>query len=362
MISVLSSQVSGKCDCDLRKIKSRIKIKLICVKILLSENHKSFFELYIPNPMSAKLNADGVEFHCFVVSLRIDMKVVGFSFVKNAVRFDYPIVEAIKSILPICDRFVVAVGDCDDGTRELIESIGSPKIEILNTVWDESLREGGRVLAEETNKAFDRIEEDADWAFYIQGDEVVHEQYLPAIQQAMERYKDNKEVEGLLFNYTHFYGSYDYVGDSRRWYRKEIRIVRPWKNIRSYRDAQGFRIDGRKLKVKPIDAWMYHYGWVKSPFHQAEKQKNFNKLWHSDEWVDKNVSKSDEFDYSTIDSLKLFEGTHPEVMRRRIENINWQFSFDPTKKNFGTKAKVLAWIEKHTGWRVGEYRNYEILK
>ena len=87
---------------------------------------------------------------------------------------------------------------------------------------------------------------------------------------------------------------------------------------------QGFRIDGRKLKVKPIDAWMYHYGWVKSPFHQAEKQKNFNKLWHSDEWVDKNVSKSDEFDYSTIDSLKLFEGTHPEVMRKRIENINWQ--------------------------------------
>lgn len=299
----------------------------------------------------------------FFVPLRlVSMKVVGFSFVKNAVRFDYPIVEAIESILPICDSFVVAVGDCTDGTRELIESINSPKIEIIDTVWDETLREGGAVLADETNKAFARIEDDADWAFYIQGDEVVHEKYLPAIQKAMQDYKDDKSVEGLLFNYTHFYGSYDYIGDSRRWYRKEIRIVRPWKSVKSYRDAQGFRIDGRKLKVKPIEAWVYHYGWVKSPFAQQEKQRNFNKLWHSDDWVERNVAKSDEFDYSKIDSLALFQGTHPKVMQKRIASVNWEFSFDPTKKHFGAKARLLHLIEKLTGIRIGEYRNYEIIK
>lgn len=290
------------------------------------------------------------------------MKVTGFSFVKNAIKYDYPIVESITSILPICDEFVIAVGDCNDGTRELIESIGSDKIRIIDTVWDESLREGGKVLADETNKAFDAIDDSSDWAFYIQGDEVVHEKYLPVIKQAMLDHKDNKEVEGLLFNYTHFYGSYDYVGASRRWYRKEIRVVRANKNIRSYRDAQGFRINGRKLRVKQIDAWVYHYGWVKSPFKQQEKQKNFNKLWHDDRWVEENVAKSDEFDYSSIDALDVFKGSHPEVMRRRIESINWQFDFDPTKKNFGFKAKLLNWIEKHTGWRVGEYRNYKLLK
>ena len=144
------------------------------------------------------------------------MKVVGFTFIRNAVRFDYPIVEAIKSILPICDEFVVALGNSEDSTLELISSINSDKIRIINTVWDDSLREGGRVLADETNKAFAAISEDADWAFYIQGDEVVHEDYLENIRQGMLKYKDDKRVEGLLLNYTHFYGSYDFIGNSRR--------------------------------------------------------------------------------------------------------------------------------------------------
>ena len=60
---------------------------------------------------------------------------------KNGVKFDYPVVEAITSILPLCDHFVVAVGDCNDGTMELIQSIGSEKIQIINTVWDPALKE-----------------------------------------------------------------------------------------------------------------------------------------------------------------------------------------------------------------------------
>ena len=68
------------------------------------------------------------------------MKVTGFSFIRNGVKFDFPIVEAIKSILPICDEFVVAVGKSEDDTLGLIQSIGSPKIKIIETVWDESLR------------------------------------------------------------------------------------------------------------------------------------------------------------------------------------------------------------------------------
>lgn len=110
------------------------------------------------------------------------MFVSGFTFIRNAVRFDYPIVEAIRSILPLCDEVVVAVGRSDDNTRELIEQIGSDKIRILDTVWDDALREGGRVLAEETNKAFAAVNPKADWCFYIQGDEVIHERDHPAIR------------------------------------------------------------------------------------------------------------------------------------------------------------------------------------
>lgn len=288
------------------------------------------------------------------------MKVVGFSFIRNAVKFDYPIVESITSILPICDEFIIALGNSDDNTEDLIKSIDSNKIRIIHTTWDDSLRKGGKVLAVETNKAFNQIKE-ADWAFYIQGDEVIHEKYLPIIKESMEKWKDDQKVEGLLLNYTHFYGSYDFVGDSRRWYRREIRIVRADKNISSFRDAQGFRKNDRKLNVKHIDAWVYHYGWVKPPFEQQEKQKYFNSLWHDEEWIKKNVKQTNQFDYSTIDSLSLFEGTHPMVMQERINKLNWKFDFDPTKKNFGLKTKLLHWVEKKSGWRIGEYKNYKII-
>src|SRR5690606_35852323 len=149
-------------------------------------------------------------------------------------------VEAISSILPLCDEVIVCVGNSTDDTLALIGSIGSPKIRILHSVWDDSLKEGGRVLAVETNKALDEVSADTTWAFYIQADEVVHEDDYPGIRAAMEQYKDDTRVEGLLFKYIHFYGGYDYVGDSRIWYKHEIRIVRNLKGLRSYKDAQGF--------------------------------------------------------------------------------------------------------------------------
>ena len=169
------------------------------------------------------------------------MKVTGFSFIKNAVKFDYPVVEAIRSVLPLCDDFIIAVGQCDDGTQKLIESIDKSKIRIVTTVWDETLSKGGQVLAVETDKAFSHIPEESDWAFYIQGDEVLHEKYLDTVYDAMKRYKDDPGVDGLLFKYLHFYGSYDYVGASSNWYKHEIRVIKNDKSIYSYRDAQGFR-------------------------------------------------------------------------------------------------------------------------
>ena len=289
------------------------------------------------------------------------MFVSGFTIVRNAIRFDYPIVEAIKSILPLCDEVVVAVGKSEDETLQLIKSINDSKIKIIETIWDDSLREGGKVLAAETNKAYDAISEKADWCFYIQGDEVMHEKYLPTIKSEMEKWKDDMRVEGLLFKYTHFYGSYDFVGDSRKWYREEIRIVRKNKEIRSYKDAQGFRkSDNSKLVVQPINAFVYHYGWVKPPAAMQAKQESFHKMWHDDKWMKENIPAAKEFDYSQIDSLAKFAGTHPIVMQERVQKQNWKFDFDPTKKKWGIKMKFLMWVEINFGWRIGAYKNYRI--
>src|SRR6478735_5570335 len=162
------------------------------------------------------------------------MKISGFTFVRNAIKYDYPIIESIQSILPIVDEYIVSVGNSEDETLALIQSISSPKIKIVQSVWDDSLKTGGRVLAVETEKAFKHI---------------------------------------------HFYGTYDYIGDSRRWYNREIRMIRNDKTIRSYRDAQGFRKNDRKLNVKLINAFIYHYGWVKSPQAQKAKRDNFGNYW-----------------------------------------------------------------------------------
>ncbi len=289
------------------------------------------------------------------------MKVSGFTFIRNAVKYDYPIVEAIRSILPLCDEVIVAVGNSEDQTRELIQGINDSKIKIIDTIWDDSLREGGKVLAVETDKAFDAVDPESDWAIYIQGDEVLHEKYIPVLRSAMEKYLNDKAVEGLLLAYKHFYGSYSYVGDSRRWYRNEVRIIRNNKEIRSYKDAQGFRKNNMPLKVKRTDATMYHYGWVKPPEAQQAKQQSFNKLWHTDEWVEKKIPKIDSFDYSNVDSLAHFNDTHPEVMKERIMALNWEFTFDPSKKKLPLKSAFLHQLEKLTGWRPGEYRNYRLI-
>jgi len=290
------------------------------------------------------------------------MKVCGFTFVRNAIKFDYPVVESILSILPVCDKLIVNVGKSDDETLKLIQSIDNEKITIINSVWDDSLKKNGEVLAVETNKALDAIPDGYDWAFYLQADELVHEKFLPAISAEMQRHKDNPAVEGLLFNYTHFYGTFAYVADSRSWYRHEIRIVRPQASIRSYRDAQGFRKNGEKLKVKPANASIYHYGWVRNPLKMKQKEQYFHSLWHSNEWIESNTDDEEFFDYSKIDSVKLFEGSHPEVMKKRVATQTWNVSPDFTKKKFSLKNKLLYWIEKYLGIRPFEYKNYQLLK
>jgi hypothetical protein len=284
------------------------------------------------------------------------MKVSGFTFVRNGVKYDYPFLESINSLLPLCDEVVVAVGQSEDGTLEKIKSLHSLKIRILETVWDESIRKGGTILSQQTNLALGQMA--GDWAIYLQADEVFHEQDYPVIRETMLRYKDTREVEGLLFNYKHFYGCYNYIGDSRRWYRREIRIVRPNIGVRSWGDAQGFRIYGKKLHVKLINAAIYHYGWVKPPEIQQLKQKTFNRLWHSDEWVDRHVGVANRYNYMQGGKLSLYDGTHPSVMSDRIRNQSWSFKYNPMKVKQSLKEKILAAIESQCGWRIGEYKNY----
>jgi hypothetical protein len=292
------------------------------------------------------------------------MKITGFTIIRNAVINDYPIKEAIESILPVVDEMLVGVGESEDDTEALIRSIPSDKIRIVSSTWDTSKRKGGEVLAIETDKVFQQIGADADWCFYIQGDEVVHEKYHNAIRSAAIQYKDDRRVEGLLFNYEHFYGTYDYVGDSRRWYNREVRIIRNDKRISAYRDAQGFRKEGNKLMVQPIAAYIYHYGWVKSPAQMKRKIHEVRGLFWGEgtgDWRN-DVKTEDVFNFDDYDSLQKFTGTHPQVMQQRIKQQNWQVDIDLSRKNFDMKDRLLYWFEKKTGIRLFDFKNYRVIK
>jgi hypothetical protein len=289
------------------------------------------------------------------------VKVAGITIIRNALKFDYPVTESIRSILPLVDKMYVGVGNSQDDTRGLIESIASEKLVIIDSVWDERLREGGKVLAVETNKVLDAVPADFDWIFYIQADEILHEEGIPFIREALSQHLRDSRVEGLLLKYRHFYGHYRYFGDSRRWYTREVRVVRNLKSVRSFRDAQGFRIDNRLMRVKLVDAYIHHYGWVKNPVFQLAKDKEFQKLWHSDERLAKRKVEATEYDYKNIDSLSLYQGTHPAVMKERIQAADWDFVFDTEVKNFSFKDSILNFIERITGYRLFKYKNYKII-
>src|SRR5215470_5036960 len=121
------------------------------------------------------------------------MKVSGFTFVRDAVRLDYPVVESIQSILPIVDEFVVNVGESSDGTLDLIRSIGSPKLRIIVSAWNPNFVTGGYVLAQQTNIALFNCT--GEWAIYLQSDEAVHERDHAALLDLMAQYRTDDGVE-----------------------------------------------------------------------------------------------------------------------------------------------------------------------
>jgi hypothetical protein len=286
------------------------------------------------------------------------MKVVGFSFIKDAVKMQYPIVEAIKSILPLCDEVIVAVGASEDGTRELVASIDN-RVKIIDTVWDFSLKENGKLLASETDKALAAIPTDADWCIYIQGDEVMHEDGHAEVKTAMLKWKDDKKVDGLLFKYRHFFGSYDYIGIQGHWYRHEVRIIKNSKSFYSYKDAQGFRKeDNKKLRVKSLNAYIHHYGWVQNLYIIKAKQDYKVKIYNNGAYDEDNIVVPDNYINQLVSALEKYKGAHPKVMQERIAKVNWTFNFDEKSNKISLKEHFKNITEKLFGVRFFDYRNY----
>lgn len=299
------------------------------------------------------------------------MKVSGFSFVRNGFNYDCPFVEAIQSILPICDEFVVAVGDSTDGTREAIEGIASDKIRIIDTVWDDNLRKGGKIFSQQSNIALKEVK--GDWAFHIQADEVIHENDLHKIRAAMEKDFNNEKTEGFILPFLHFWGDYRHYRNTRRVHNHEIRIFKNTGNVFSFRDSQGFRKYssyqeylsneelGLKLRVKKMDAPVFHYNHVRTPSSFRKKQSEMGYFYGDDKMSKETIEKNG-YDLNLVDRVAKFSGTHPKVMASRIAAHPNDFEHDTSKAVWKPKDKIMQPIEDFLGFKIGEYKNYILSK
>ncbi len=315
------------------------------------------------------------------------MNISGFTFGRNAQKLYYPLKQAVQSVLPIVDEFIVVLGDSDDDdhSREEVLSINSNKIKIIDTVWDLEKYPRGMEHAHQTDIAKEACK--GDWLFYLQSDEVIHENDLPVIQKRCEELLPNHDVEGLLFNYYHFWGDYNHYHQSHGWYQHEIRIVRNDPAIHSFESAQSFRripdfdsIHYRdhentfKLRVAKANATIYHYGWVRPPELMKNKIKYFNVNHRGKQKAEAlDQQMADYFDYGPLNKIAEFKGTHPAVMQPVIEAFNWkdklQYSGRPDRtrkkhKHERFKYRFLTRLEKFfcRGKEIGGFKNYKLIK
>jgi len=316
------------------------------------------------------------------------MKISGFSMVKNAESLFFPIKQAIESVLPIVDEFVLALGDNnpDDKTSEIIASINSPKLKVVNTVWDLKKYPNGMENAHQTDLAKSHCS--GDWLIYVQADEVMHEQDHATILEACKKHLKDLEVEGFLFNYKHFWGDFDHYHHAHGWYKHEIRIVRNDPEIHSWESAQSFRripnFDGvnyrvqdgtHKLKVVLLDAYVYHYGWVRPPHLMQKKKKALDTIHKGEEKVELIYQDQVvEFDYGPLGNLSKFTESHPAVMKEWMKKLNWQDQLNYTKaiknnsrklhKHEKLKTRITTWLEQTFlgGRTIGGFKNYTLLR
>jgi len=272
------------------------------------------------------------------------MRVSGFTFLRNGQVLGYPFIESIRSILPIVDEFVIALGPCEDETQAMIEAIGDSKIRIIHTQWNEAMKDRGYVYGQQ--KMIAQFNCSGDWAFYLEADEVVHEDDLPKIRSAMEKYLHNDAVEALVFDYLHFYGNARSYLWSPGWYRKAPRIIK--NSVRSYAPDGLFWLVlernkiGRYPQAALLGATMYHYGWVRSEEQMNLKSEKVQRYW------DKTVTK---IDYTDIDGsiIRRFEGEHPAEVKPWLPECNDIFQAN-SAHSLTRKEKKHRWMLKLERW------------
>ena len=242
-------------------------------------------------------------------------RVSGFSIVRGARELDYPVLESLRSMLPLVEEIVVVTHPSDEATLGMLAGLGEPRLAVVRADWDAGPRGGGRTLAWLTNIGLSRCRH--PWALYLQADEVLHEEDYDRIRVALRRYDAAQAVDALSFRFLHFEGNHGHVNPLR--YRRQCRLVRNDGRLESVHDAAGFgRTDGRRLRTRRCGARVFHYGWARRPDALKAKTLALARLYHDEAYVVSRWSAVSAEQLRRDDLAFRWAGSHPAVMRDRI--------------------------------------------
>lgn len=279
------------------------------------------------------------------------MKVSGYSFVRNGISNAYPLRESISSLLPLVDEYVVAVGQSDDTTLEVINSLNSPKIKVIETVWNEHMTDRGFVYGQQ--KMIAQYNCTGDWLFYLEADEVLHEKDLPIIRRQLEAHHDVSEVEAIYFDFLHFYGSPATLGIAG--YRQAPRIIKS--SVRSIAPDGLFFVvlDKNKRGRYPVAVSagcpIYHYGHCRKIGYTNKKLSEVGRFWGQSH------SPRNGYGYISKYEIKSFDGSHPKIMKEWLASLaELEFEIDASYRMSlrDYRNRLRFWIESKLGLEISK--------
>lgn len=178
--------------------------------------------------------------------------------VKNALRQGYCFWESLKSCLPIADELIISEGFSDDDTLHYLMGFRrkykhQADIKVFQDDWEERSYHG-EVIADVSMRAIDKATK--DWVYYLQADEIIHEDNVPFILDIASR----PDYHSVSFPFYHFIRSWE---PSDEGYKEAIRMIRRNKDIRLMGDAWNF--EGEICPICPagdVPKPIYHFAWV----------------------------------------------------------------------------------------------------
>lgn len=254
-----------------------------------------------------------------------EYRLSAFSYLKNGVVFDYPFIESLLSIAPICDQIIVCyASESTDGSREALEALQAklPQLELYpSKVWQTPGLSQGEVirLAAEEAEAYC----DGDWLLHLQADEV----YLNAEVLSIKNYLDQYhclDIDGFFFQVLHFYADYDMVigpqGAKAGWYQETMRLSRAGK-AKHIQDAWTQLLKEPQSKALRVPIRIFHYGHVREKEAMRLKASYMERLYH-DLADDYEVCAAQAFEYNAVpkELIEPFDAEHPETMLKRISS------------------------------------------